>query len=264
MRPVATLGGLLCLFLFLAAPPARAGEATAGKAFPPSTSDAQIQDTVDAARREARDSGRLLMLVLGADWCHDSRAFVEHLSDPELGALLDARYVVQRIDIGYFDFVREVVAPWDVPVIYGTPTVLVIEPASGRVLNRESLSHWRNAAILTPVDAVAYFEDFSPGPPPPAPAPTPPLAEALAAIDAFERDQAERIYTAYAVLGDLMREMGDERPGPEFMEKWNNLAALRRDITRDLADLRAEARRRAAAGESDIRLNYPDYDLFID
>ena len=61
-----------------------------------------------------------------------------------------------------------------------------------------------------------------------------------------------------------MRELGDERPGPEFNEKWDNLADMRGAITGDLDALRAAAMALDAAGEQDIGFDYPRYELFID
>ena len=219
---------------------------------------------LDAAAATARAEEKLLMVVMGADWCHDSRAFLRHLADPAMQKLLASRYTVQLVNVGYYDHVRDVVAKWNVPIIYGTPTVLIIEPQSDTVLNRDSLAFWRNAASLSAEDGMDYFDDWAPGPAPRPETPSPALAEALAAIDRFEREQAERIYLGYAELGEQMREMGDERPSSGFMRSWDNLAAVRSQITVDLARLRSTARDEAVAGVDPISLDWPSYDLFVD
>ncbi len=232
--------------------------------FPDLSDDAEIHHAIDEARQEALDTDRLLMVVLGADWCHDSRDFLDYFDNREFAALVEERYVVQRVSVGYYDHVRGVVGRWGLPVIYGTPTVVIVEPASGTVLNRDSLSKWRNAAMHEPRDAVEYFDDFQAGPPP-APEPTSAaLRLALAKIDAFERLQAERIYIAYAELGEEMRDLGDTRPGPDFRRKWDSLARMRSDITADLAAMRARARELDRQGVTDIPVDYPHYPLFID
>lgn len=232
--------------------------------FPETTAYDDIDQSIAASRQAAIEHDKLLMIVMGADWCHDSRAFVNYLQDPSFAALVEQRFIVQRVNVGYYDFVRDVITRWNVPVIYGTPTVLVVEPVTDTLLNRDSLPTWRNAASMSATDATAYFDDFQPGPPTVTPQPSPALMEALAEIDQYEQDQADRIYLAYAEIGAMMREMGDARPGPAFNEKWDQLAAMRRDITVDLERLRTEARTRAAAGETDIELAYPHYPLFID
>ena len=233
--------------------------------YPPTLGYAEIFAGLDRATASAAAQEKLLMVVLGANWCHDSRAFVDRMAEPEFAALLDQRYVVERVNIGYFDHVRGVVERYGVPVIYGTPTVLVIEPVSLRVLNEETLPYWRNADSIGLEETLTYFSGFEPGqayapeagPPPAA------LAQALARIDAFERAQAERIYRAFAELGPLLRTYEAEGEAPGFMDQWQSLATLRGRITEDLPALRASARAQFARGEA-IVLAFPEYPLFID
>jgi hypothetical protein len=252
------LAGALLLSL-----PACAAE-TGKPRFPEITGQDQIDASLAQARKSAMDSHRLLMIVMGADWCHDSRAFIDYLDDPAFAELIAERYVVERVNIGFYDHVRGVVDHWDLPIIYGTPTVLVIEPGSNTVLNRDSLSYWRNADSLGVTATTRYFNEFQPGPPPPATTLSGALAAALAEIDAFERRQAERLYVAYADLGARMRALGDASPDAEFMERWDNVAAMRSSITADLAELRKDARAQDEAGVDPIRLSYPGYDLYTD
>ena len=232
--------------------------------YPATTGYDQIDESLAQALEAAVDRRKLLMVVMGADWCHDSRAFIDYLEDPAFAALVEERYVVERVNVGFYDHVRGVVAHWDLPVIYGTPTVLVIEPNSNTVLNRDSLSHWRSADALGAAEAVNYFGGFRPGPPPPPEALSQPLARAFAEIDAFERWQAERLYLAYADLGARLRGLGDASPDADFMARWDNVATMRGNITADLAELRKAARAQDEAGADPIRLTYPDYDLYTD
>ena len=100
-------------------------------------------------------------------------------------------------------------------------------------LNADSLPHWRNSSLYSDEDAVNYFSSYSPGiKTAKVPAPGPALAAALAEIDQFELEQAERIYLAYAELSGLMASMGtDQKPGQEFVQKWKQLAGMRKQFT---------------------------------
>lgn len=234
--------------------------------YPEVDSYEDIFTGVDAAREQALVEGKLLLYVMGADWCHDSRDFVTKTQQPELRALIAQRYVVHLINVGYLTHVREVINYFGEPVIYGTPTVLVVEPESRAVLNADSLPHWRSSSLYSDKDAVDYFSSYSPGmKTAKAPAAGPALAAALAEIDQFELKQAERIYLAYAELGGLMASMGsDQKPGQEFVEKWKQLAGMRSQITVDLSDLRAEAQWQDQTGQEPIKLSFPAYSLFVD
>ena len=248
--------------LFLASP-GKAAE-PGPEPYPATAGYEQIDHSLAQARRAAVDARKLLLVVMGANWCHDSRAFIDYLDDPALAALIEDRYVVERVNVGFFDHVRGVVAHWNVPIIYGTPTVLVIEPNRNAVLNRDSLSYWRNADSLSAAEAVTYLDGFQPGDVPPTATHSQPLADALAEIDAFERRQAERLYLAYEDLGARMRALGEASPDADFLERWDNVAAMRSSITADLAELRREVRARDAAGADLLPLTYPDYDLYTD
>jgi hypothetical protein len=205
------------------------------------------------------------MIVLGANWCHDSTDFAKLLKNPGVAPDIDKHYEVQFINVGYLDHIREFVTPYGVPVIYGTPTVMVVKPGTNTLLNRDSLSYWRNASNLGATDARVYFAQYSLATPTPSdPSESAALKTAMASIDQFEQEQAQRIYAAYAALGPLLKSMEAGQPAPDFKDKWGNLAKMRSAITGDLAALRASAVKQDVAGVTKIKLDFPSYALFID
>jgi hypothetical protein len=216
-------------------------------------------------RDRATQADKLAMFVLGANWCHDSTDFAKLLEDPRVSPDIDQHYEVQFINVGYLDHIREFVTPYGVPVIYGTPTVMVVEPHSNTLLNRDSMPYWRNASNLGTSDVRRYFDQYSAATPLPSdPGESPALQTALASIDQFEQNQAQRIYAAYAALGPLLQSVEAGKPAPDFNDKWGNLAKMRSSITGDLTALRASAVKQDAAGVKNIKLDFPRYALFID
>jgi Thioredoxin-like len=232
--------------------------------FPPTDSYEQIFSSMEQAREKARADGKLLMYVMGANWCHDSTDFVEKTAAPEMSALIEQRYVLQLINVGNLEFIREVITRFDEPVIYGTPTVLIVEPQGNTLLNADSLDYWRSSSEYEDQDAIDYFSPYQPGiaAVPPL-AYTPKVAAAMAEIDAFEAAQAERIYLAYADLGEAFEKMGKDLD-EEAKAKWKQLAQMRSSITADLDTLRDEVKSQAKAGRDPITLAYPSYTLWID
>jgi hypothetical protein len=225
----------------------------------------EIFTAMDAARERALRENKLVMYVMGADWCHDSIDFVQKTGSTEFSELIDERYVVQLLNVGDLEFLRGVITRFGEPVIYGTPTVLVVEPAGNTLLNRDTLHYWRDSASINSAETVDYFSRFAPGDSPAAvPDYSPALAQAMSRIDEFEQLQAERIYLAYADLGALLKSGAAEPPTAEFMAKWKNLAAMRAKIPEDLAMLRADAVTQDAAGANPIKLKFPSYNLYID
>jgi hypothetical protein len=233
--------------------------------YPQAQGSEQALTEMQLTRDRAAQNEKLAMFVLGANWCHDSTDFARLLKDPRVASDIDQHYEVQFINVGYLDHIREYVSPYGVPVIYGTPTVMVVEPHTNTLLNRDLLPYWRNASNLGTSDVRHYFDRYSPTTPIPSdPVESPALQTALASIDQFEQDQAQRIYTAYAALGPLLTSLETGQPASSFQAKWGNLAKMRGAITGDLAALREAAMKQDAAGVTDIKLDFPSYALFID
>ena len=104
---------------------------------------------VDAALDAAASSGKHVLLVLGANWCHDSRALAGWLETPRFKALVDAEYELVFVNVGSpqtgdghnLDIARR----FGIEKLSGTPTVLVLTPF-GAPLNGDTATSWRNAA----------------------------------------------------------------------------------------------------------------------
>lgn len=219
-------------------------------------SDDRMADA-DAVLTRARISGKLAMIVLGASWCHDSMGFVTHTQDPAVAAVIAQKYEIAYMDVGYLEYGSEVIRRFGMPVIYGTPTVLIIDPTSEQLLNPDTMFRWREAAALTSREAAKLLADQ-----PRDLADEPPVnaehTRLLDEIKAFEAAQSARIYTGFKIIGPML---AGERSS-HFHDYWNQLRELRYTITDDLARLRHEARTRAESGEKNISLTYPAYAPF--
>ena len=88
---------------------------------------------VEAAMAEARESGRLVLLNFGANWCPDCRAFARAMADPELSKIIGDRFVSVKIDVGNWDRNPDVVDDWGNPINEGIPALVVASPA-GEIL----------------------------------------------------------------------------------------------------------------------------------
>jgi len=104
---------------------------------------------VDAALARAAASGKRVMLVLGANWCHDSRALAGWLETPRFAALTAAHYEVVFVDVGspQTDEGRnlDIARRFGLPDMIGTPALLVLD-ADGTAVNLDTAASWRDAA----------------------------------------------------------------------------------------------------------------------
>lgn len=129
-----------------------AGCATTPAAHPEArafSATAEANTQLAAARERSVASGKPLLLVLGADWCHDSRALAGWLKTPRFRELVVRDFELLFVDVGRpqsgegrnLDIARR----FGIAEMKSTPALLVISP-KGEVLNRSTATTWGNAA----------------------------------------------------------------------------------------------------------------------
>src|SRR5210317_843487 len=129
-----------------------------GKLFQPS--EDPLADVQQALGR-AEKSDRLALVVLGANWCHDSRALASRLHNPPLAELIQQHYELVFVDVGFLDQGRDVMQQFGVPHFYATPTVLIIDPSSRALVNDEDRHVWGNAYNIDMSSSLQYFEKWA-------------------------------------------------------------------------------------------------------
>ncbi len=228
-----------------------------GALFQPS--DDPLAD-VQRAIATAGLTQRRALVVLGANWCHDSRALAARLHQSPLAEVIQQHYELVMVDVGFYEQGRAVVQQFGVPHFYATPTVLIIEPGSGRLVDDEERHRWGNAYRVSMSESVEYFEKFADNRLGPDPAADSPQLERLyAEIDQFEQRMADRVAVGYAVVGPMLAAYKAGNAPEEFDASWDELSVFRNAIPGAVRELRDEAQRRVAEGEQDIQLRFPEY-----
>lgn len=107
---------------------------------------------VDAALARARQSGKRVLLVMGANWCHDSRVLAGWLATDRFAELVERKYEMVFVDIGMprnGDRPNlEIARRFGVPELPGSPNVLVLT-SEGVLVNPTTATTWRNAETRT-------------------------------------------------------------------------------------------------------------------
>lgn len=185
----------------------------------------QVLQQLSRLEQQAVAEQKLLLLVLGASWCHDSVALLEKFNAPAMATALQQRY--------------------QQPLYYGTPTVLMIDPVYRQLLNKSDVMHWTNAASLPVTEYQQYFLTDKVR-----------LQYAkqqlqLAAIPAalqqkirdFEQQQAKTLAQAYLEVGSLLKAYKESgKPaGAEFKQRWEKLKAFRSNILPQVEQLQQQA-----------------------
>lgn len=122
---------------------------------------ADAMAAVDAALARAERADKRVIVVMGANWCHDSRGLAGWFGEPRFTEMLAAKYELVYVDVGHRDRNLDIGQRFGLKTIKGTPTVLVLSP-TGAVLNHKSAPKWRDAASRDADDIFAYFDQFAP------------------------------------------------------------------------------------------------------
>ncbi len=121
---------------------------------------ADARADVDAALAAAAKDGRRVALILGGNWCHDSRALARRLGDPGLGGLVAKNFHTVFVDVGRRDRNLWLARRFGVEALAGTPTVLVVSP-DGALLNADRVSDLTSADSKTVAEITAYFRSYA-------------------------------------------------------------------------------------------------------
>ena len=92
------------------------------------SADAQAQVSQSLAKAGAEN--KQVMIVFGANWCGDCKMLDGEFKKPALKALLDANYVVVKVDVNRFNKNLDVVKPYGDMIKKGIPSIVIATPAN--------------------------------------------------------------------------------------------------------------------------------------
>jgi thioredoxin-like negative regulator of GroEL len=125
---------------------------------------ANAQADVDAALLRAKANASLVLIVMGANWCHDSTGLADLFATPRFAAMLKERYELVYVDVGAPQMGEgrnlDIAKRFGIKKIKGTPTVMIVS-ADGELLNKKDAPTWRNAASRNADDVFRAFAEFT-------------------------------------------------------------------------------------------------------
>lgn len=108
------------------------------------------QGALASARARAIAQHKLLLVDLGANWCADCRVLGGVMNIPEVQAFVKQHYEVVTIDVGSFDHNMNIVHRLGIKELRGVPAVVIIDPATGRVINSSRIFALSDARSISP------------------------------------------------------------------------------------------------------------------
>lgn len=188
---------------------------------------------------KAKANEKLLLVVMGAQWCHDSRGLAEKFDDNELAHLLSDNYEIVFVDVGYYKDLRDISQRFSQAHYYATPTVMIINAQTERLINAKDMHIWGSADSIPLSKYVDYFEAYANNPS----AVFVPLPQShQSAIIAFEQKNAQRLSDAYAILVPAMKiEDKTGEANDLFMKQWREVKKYRTSLQKDIQSIRQQA-----------------------
>ena len=117
----------------------------------PYNESASAQAAVASARARARANHKLLLIDLGGNWCLDCRILAGTMELPQLRGWVRQHYEVVTVDIGRFDKNLDVPAAYGIrDRLAGVPSLLIVDPASNRLLNAGRTAALADARSMNP------------------------------------------------------------------------------------------------------------------
>ncbi|GBF51118.1 thioredoxin domain protein [Leptospira ryugenii] len=117
---------------------------------------------LNASLEEARNQGQRLVVLFGADWCPDCRAFEQMLNDRKVSELTKAKFLFLKIDVGQFDKNLELNAYLGNPIAKGIPAVVILDPfSSGKILVSTEGGEFSEASKMKPEQILSFFQKYS-------------------------------------------------------------------------------------------------------
>ena len=198
----------------------------------------------ETALSKALAENKYALIVLGAQWCHDSVGLAENFSTDEMQSVLTARYITQFIDVAYLEDRRDITNLVGYPNYFATPTVLIVDPASNTVINMDSLKEWQSADSVDKQTYIEQFSRFNQGDAQSKPT----LGNNMSSLAAFEAEQSERLQQGYKVLGPLLAasdiEESSNMTGKEreqLLKLWRKVKKFRINVQAHIHELRSTA-----------------------
>lgn len=166
---------LLLSLLLIAAPdskatlpeqPAAAAERQSNPEALAFIAESNAQADVDRALADAKKDGKMVLVILGANWCHDSVGLAGWLDTPRFKDMMRDRYTIVYVDVGTPQIGKgrnlDIAKRFGISKVKNTPLLLIVSADGERMNSKKDAISWRNAASRSEDEIYRYFATFEP------------------------------------------------------------------------------------------------------
>jgi thiol:disulfide interchange protein len=123
----------------------------------------QAKADIKAAVAKAAAEHKRVLVDFGANWCPDCKALSKYLQAPDNAALLDADYVLVRVNVGYEGITRnfDVARGYGIPLKKGVPALAVLDE-SGNAVYAQKNGEFESMRTMDPHAVHAFLVRWRP------------------------------------------------------------------------------------------------------
>lgn len=121
--------------------------------------DPDAAATVAAAREQALDDQKYLMVTFGANWCLDCRTLYHHLHSPEVQAFTANIFDFVNVDVAKFNINRELASDLGVDLRRGIPVAIFFGP-DGQVIGTTNEGQLEPARFYTSKQILKFVRNI--------------------------------------------------------------------------------------------------------
>lgn len=190
--------------------------------------------TLSEAMKLAQTQDKLLLVLVGAGWCHDSLALADYFSSPRVKKTLSKGYIVYKINAQWLTDLTQELSQIHHPAYFGTPSLLIVDPVSQMVVNRDSVQRWQSAhsesmpALNKYLSLMRNQRHWF--------VVNVPETQRLT-VSEFEKQQTMRLYRAYQLLGPMLESEKAGQAQPTLDAVWDEVRSYRYHLQKDLVNL---------------------------
>ena len=123
--------------------------------------NADANAALTAAQARAKTSHHLMLIDVGGNWCPDCRVLAGVMRVPAVAQFLARHYEIVTVDIGRMDRNLQILSHYSVNRPEGVPAVLIVDPDTDRLLNRDHVFALADARSMQPQALADWLAEWT-------------------------------------------------------------------------------------------------------
>lgn len=124
--------------------------------------DENAEKAIEAALKEAKQSGRHVFIQAGGNWCIWCARFNDFITtDKSIDSLVQKNYVVYHLNYSKENYNKKIMAKYGFPQRFGFPVFLVLN-SKGELLHTQNSAYLEESKGYDKGKVVEFFQHWSP------------------------------------------------------------------------------------------------------